>query len=330
MEQEEKSRRSDKPSKDKHNRQSMDDSAFQSHSSSFLSKNSSRRCTTPSPRPTYLSSPSKKLNFSLSRTFSRRNRAKAETSPSLSKSVSRNSPSPLSRSVSRNAPSPLSRSVSGNCTSSSENEMGNMSRSTSKRSTTPIIFSQSTARRKPAPVEKVLECTLEELCHGGLKNIKVIRDVISDEGIIVQEEETLTINLKPGWKKGTKVTFEGKGDEKPGYLPADINFVIQEKRHPLFKRQGDDLEIAVEIPLVKALTGCSLSVPLLGGETMSIHIDDIIYPGYEKVIQGQGMPNAKGGMRGDLRITFFIKFPTQLTDQQRSKACSILLEDCSL
>ncbi|XWS67941.1 hypothetical protein CRYUN_Cryun04dG0047800 [Craigia yunnanensis] len=140
----------------------------------------------------------------------------------------------------------------------------------------------------------MLECTLEELFHGGLRKIKVVRDVISDEGIIVQEEETLTINLKPGWKKGTKVTFEGKDDEKPGYIPADI-FSIQEKRHPLFRRQGDDLEIAVEIPSVKPLTGCSLSVPLLGRETMSLHFNDIIYPGYEKVIEGQRMPTAKGG-----------------------------------
>ncbi|XP_007042244.2 PREDICTED: dnaJ homolog subfamily B member 4 [Theobroma cacao] len=312
---------SDRPStREKLNNLSVDDSFF-SRRSSFLSKSTSRRSTTPSPRPTYLSmsssrrgSPSKTLNFALSRTFSRRSRADAETSPNVSGSVGGHSPSPLSRSMSRK------------CTS--ETEMRNISRSTSRRSPTPIIFSQSVARRKPPPVEKMLECTLEELCHGGLKKIKVIRDVISDEGIIVQEEETLTINLKPGWRKGTKVTFEGKGNEKPGYLPADIIFLIQEKSHPLFTRQGDDLEIAVEIPLVKALTGCSLSVPLLGGETMSIHFNDIIYPGYEKVIQGQGMPNAKEGKRGDLRITFLVNFPSELSHQQRSEACSIL-EDCS-
>ncbi|XP_022746826.1 dnaJ homolog subfamily B member 4 [Durio zibethinus] len=317
----EKYRSSGKPSKrENHNHLSVDDIFF-SRQSSFLSKCSSRRSHTPSPRPTYLSksssrtsSPSKNLNFS----FSRRRRSKAEDERLASN---------VSRSVSsRNSPSPLSRSLSRSCTS--ETETSNVPRSTSRRSTTPIIFSQSTARRKPPPVEKMLECTLEELCHGGLKKIKIVRDVISDEGIIVQEEETLTINLQPGWKKGTKVTFEGKGDEKPGYLPADIIFLIQEKRHPLFRRQGDDLEIVVEIPLVKALTGCSLSVPLLGGETMSIHISDIIYPGYEKVIQGQGMPNSKGGKRGDLRITFLVNFPTELTDQQRSEACNIL-EDCS-
>lgn len=142
---------------------------------------------------------------------------------------------------------------------------------------------------------------------------------------IIQEEESLKINVKPGWKKGTKITFEGKGDEKPGYLPADIIFLIEEKRHPLFKRKGDDLEIGVEIPLVQALTGCTLSVPLLGGEKLSLYIDEVIYPGYEKAILGQGMPNPKeNGRRGELRITFFVKFPSELTHEQRMETCSIL------
>ncbi|GLT35073.1 hypothetical protein SLA2020_095560 [Shorea laevis] len=72
-----------------------------------------------------------------------------------------------------------------------------------------------------------------------------------------------------------------------------------------------------------ALTGCSLSVPLLGGEKMSLSIEDIIYPGYEKVIQGQGMTNAKG-RRSDLRATFLVQFPVELTDQQRSEVYTIL------
>lgn len=147
--------------------------------------------------------------------------------------------------------------------------------------------------------------------------------------IIIQEEEILKIKVKPGWKKGTKVTFEGKGDEKPGYLPADIIFLIDEKIHPLFTREGDDLEIGIEIPLVKALTSCSVPIPLLGGEKMTLSFDDIIYPGYEKVIRGQGMPNSKErGRRGDLRIKFLVEFPSELSDEQRAQAVRIL-QDCT-
>ncbi|KAB2043278.1 hypothetical protein ES319_D01G005100v1 [Gossypium barbadense] len=319
-EQEDKSKKGEKHLKrEKQNRLSADESMF-SRQFSFLSKSSSRRSHTPTPVPTYLSKSSIRtsnspLRFSLLRTFSKNGRDKDETpqKQQQKRSVSANRASTLSRSLSRK----------GN----SETEKPNLSRSTSQRSTTPIIFSHSIARRKPLPVEKTLECTLEELCHGGLKKINIVKDVISEERMIVKQEETLTINVKPGWTKGTKVTFEGKGDEKPGYLPADIIFTIQEKRHELFKRTGDDLEIVVEIPLVKALTGCSLSVPLLGGETMSIHVSEVIYPGYEKVIHGQGMPNVKGDKRGDLRITFLVKFPAELSDEQRSETCSIL-EGC--
>jgi DnaJ family protein B protein 13 len=142
---------------------------------------------------------------------------------------------------------------------------------------------------------------------------------------VTQEEELLTIKVKPGRKKGTKITFEGMGNKRPGSCPADITFVITEKRHPLFRREGDDLELAVEIPLVKALTGCTLSIPLLGGEKMSLTIDDIIYPGYEKIIAAKGMPNSKEqGKRGSLKIEFLVQFPTELTDEQRSDILGIL------
>ncbi|KAK8706635.1 hypothetical protein V6N13_050190 [Hibiscus sabdariffa] len=322
---EKKSKKGEKPSKtDKQDSLSADETVFSRQFSGHL-KSPSGRSHTPTPGPTYLSksssrSSSSPLKPSLLRSFSRTSRTEDE----MSQLQQEKQQSKRSASASRAAT--LSRSTSRKGTS--EKEKPNFSTSTNRRSTTPLVFSQSITRRKPLPIEKALKCTLEELCFGAVKKINIVKDVLSDEGIIVKQEETLTINTKPGWTKGTKVTFEGKGDEKPGYLPADIVFSIQEQRHHLFKRTGDDLEIVVEIPLVKALTGCPLAVPLLGGDTMSIYVSDIIYPGYEKVIQGQGMPNAKGGNRGDLRITFLVKFPNNLTDEQRSEACSIL-EGCS-
>jgi hypothetical protein len=114
-----------------------------------------------------------------------------------------------------------------------------------------------------------------------------------------QEHEILEIAVRPGWKAGTKITFQEKGgrpppaaacaaggnclwgsdcvravrccvrlclyakpaspfpplpqlppccasrrtagDENPGRIAADIIFVLQEKPHPHFKREGNDL-----------------------------------------------------------------------------------------
>jgi len=44
-----------------------------------------------------------------------------------------------------------------------------------------------------------------------------------------------------GWKDGTKITFEGEGDESAGVLPADIVFVVKTKPHDRFTRDGDNL-----------------------------------------------------------------------------------------
>jgi len=147
-----------------------------------------------------------------------------------------------------------------------------------------------------------------------------------DGSVIFQKQESETIRVKPGWKKGTKITFEGMGDERPGCLPADVVFLIAEKEHPVYKRVGNDLVLKVEIPLVSALTGWTFSFRLLTGEKMtcSFH-NEIIYPGYEKVIQGQGMPIAnEKGQKGDLRIKFQIIFPTHLSSEQRTGLVEVL------
>ncbi|XP_052205713.1 uncharacterized protein LOC127810334 [Diospyros lotus] len=278
----------------------------------------------------------------LSRTASRRSKTPVPHRADFSRNPSRRSTTPtpadmyessLSRtaSVSTDMPAttPTTPKTPTTPTGMATGAAG-LSKATSRRNNTPIIFSQSTARRKPPPVEKTLECSLEELCHGCVKKIKITRDVISDTGLIVQEEEILKIKIKPGWKKGTKITFEGKGDQRPGTLPADITFLIDEKRHPIFKRLGDDLELVVEIPLIQALTGCNITVPLLGGEKMTLFIDDIIHPGFEKIIPGQGMPKAKEReRRGNLRLSFLVGFPTHLTDEQRADILSILNDSSS-
>lgn len=156
-----------------------------------------------------------------------------------------------------------------------------------------------------------------------------------------EHEEVLTIKVQPGWRNGTKITFEGmgKGIISKRNCATDITFTVAETKHSIFKREGNnDLEIAMEISLVEALTGCTVQIPLLSGENMSLSINDVIKPGYRKIISGQGMTiphddnnndhqQEQGGKqqkRGNLIITFLVKFPIQLTKQQCSEIIRIL------
>ena len=54
------------------------------------------------------------------------------------------------------------------------------------------------------------------------------RKVLNADGVSTRvEDKVLSINVKPGWKSGTKITFPKEGDQHPGRTPADIVFVIK-------------------------------------------------------------------------------------------------------
>ncbi|XXG46743.1 hypothetical protein AAC387_Pa02g1511 [Persea americana] len=138
-------------------------------------------------------------------------------------------------------------------------------------------------------------------------------------------EKVLTINVKPGWKKGTKITFPDKGNEQLNQLPADLIFVIDEKPHKVYKRDGNDLIISHTVTLAEALRGTTVNLTTLDGRSLTIQVTDIVSPGYELVIEGEGMPIAKElGKKGALRIKFEVKFPEKLTTEQRAGIKRIL------
>ncbi|XXG47467.1 hypothetical protein AAC387_Pa02g2111 [Persea americana] len=179
--------------------------------------------------------------------------------------------------------------------------------------------------RKPPPVESMLLCTLEDLYRGSTRKMKISRNIIDANGKLVPEKEILTINVKPGWKKGTKITFPDKGNEQLNQLPADLVFVIDEKPHEGYKRDGNDLIVNHKVSLVEALAGTAVNLTTLDGRSLTIQVTDIVSPGYELVIAKEGMPITKElGKKGNLRIKFEVKFPARLTADQRAGIKRIL------
>ena len=167
--------------------------------------------------------------------------------------------------------------------------------------------------QKQKPIEQKLRLTLEELYSGITKKIRITRQKRGGS-----ETEDLRIDVRPGWKRGTKITFENKGDERPGQIPADIVFEIDEKPHPRFKREGNDLLTRVSVPLVTALTGGKVSVPTITGDAKTLQLTDIVGQGSSKSLAGEGMPISKHpGRRGNMRVEFDVRFPTVLNDKQK-------------
>ncbi|XP_065295079.1 dnaJ protein homolog 1-like [Dermacentor albipictus] len=164
---------------------------------------------------------------------------------------------------------------------------------------------------KDRDIRHDLALTLEEVLRGCVKNMKVTRTVTAPDGSSqYREQKILTINVKPGWKAGTKIRFEREGDRLPGRVPADIVFVARDKPHRLFKRNGVDVHYVAKITLTDSLRGVEISVPTLTGGVVPLSLKGPIYPSAIKPIRNEGLPHPKDPTkRGDLLVNFEIIYP---------------------
>ena len=116
-------------------------------------------------------------------------------------------------------------------------------------------MAQATKTKAPL-VNHTLFVTLEDLFTGTTKRMRITsKRVVDGSGTMQQIAAEKEIVVKPGWKNGTKITFENEGDEAPGVIPADIVFTLQTKPHDLFERDGDDLVHTCAVDLKDALGG---------------------------------------------------------------------------
>uniref|UniRef100_A0A8C3F544 DnaJ heat shock protein family (Hsp40) member B13 n=1 Tax=Chrysemys picta bellii TaxID=8478 RepID=A0A8C3F544_CHRPI len=182
------------------------------------------------------------------------------------------------------------------------------------------------AKQDP-PIERDLYLSLEDLFYGCTKKIKISRRVMNEDGhTSTIRDKILTIDVQPGWKQGTRITFQKEGDQGPNIIPADIIFIVREKLHPRFKREDDNLLYVATIPLGKALIGCTVDVRTLDDRLLNIPINDIVHPKYFKIVPGEGMPlPSDPTQKGDLIMYFDIRFPERLTPAKKQLLRQALL-----
>jgi len=181
-------------------------------------------------------------------------------------------------------------------------------------------------KQQDPPVEHDLYVTLDDICKGVTKRMKISRRVVAGDGTAKKEEKVLTINVKPGWKSGTKITFQREGDQAPNKIPADIVFIIRDKPHLNFKREGPDLRYSCRVSLKEALCGALVEIPTLTGDKIPINLsNDVISPAMVKRLPGYGLPLPKDNTKkGDILVSFDIVFPEKLNQNIKDKLHDLL------
>jgi len=188
-------------------------------------------------------------------------------------------------------------------------------------------FNQTRMHREKGPTMTLhLGCTLEELYSGNERKLKITRNITDSNGSRRTEEKMITVNILPGWKEGTKITFENCGDETPGIAPGDLIVVIKQKDHPVFTRDDNNLVMKKRIGIIEAMTGFDMTVDTLDGRKRKLRVSEVPNSDHSFVVSNWGMTIRKKGRTmgyGDLVIKFTIDIP-KLSPANREKIKDII------
>jgi DnaJ family protein A protein 2 len=219
--------------------------------------------------------------------------------------------------------------------------------------------SRSSGPRKGESVNHPLKVSLEDLYNGKTAKIAINRQVIVGEskmcttcdgqGVVVElrqialgmvqqlqrrctecggqgycadkrkERKILEVHVEKGMKHNQKIVFRGLADEKPNMEAGDVNFIVQEKEHEVFKRKGADLLITKTLSLNEALCGFEWIVKHLDGREIVIQSKpgEVIKPEassshpFVKIVPNEGMPShGNPFVKGNLYVLFRVEFPS--------------------
>ena len=145
-------------------------------------------------------------------------------------------------------------------------------------------------------IVKRLECTLEEIYSGCVRKMKISKKIQDGQtNVITTVSNIITIDIKPGWKEGTKIRFKGAGDELNGQPTQDLVFIIIEKTHPKFSRDGDDLKYNITLSLTESLCGFTRVIESIDNQKLNIEMEKVVKQGNIHVVSNMGMPKKYGG-----------------------------------
>jgi len=135
-------------------------------------------------------------------------------------------------------------------------------------------------------------------------------------------ERKVTVQIPAGIDAGQRVRVSGRGGAgERGARAGDLYVRIRVIPHESFARRDDDILYRVDLTMVQAALGATLTIPTLDGDE-EVAFAAGTQPGDLKVLRGKGVPRLNGHGRGDQEILVRVLVPHDLDDKQRQLLCS--------
>jgi molecular chaperone DnaJ len=130
-------------------------------------------------------------------------------------------------------------------------------------------------------------------------------------------ERKVSVQIPAGIDSGQRIRVSGRGGAgERGSSAGDLYVHVRVAPHDLFERRDDDILFGVDLTMVQAALGATLTVPTLDGDE-DVEFTPGTQPGEIKVLKGRGVPHLQGHGRGDQEIHVTVLVPRDLDEQHR-------------
>lgn len=140
---------------------------------------------------------------------------------------------------------------------------------------------------------------------------------------VVQKSREIDIKIPKGVDDGYAFEITGGGhapiQSNGKGVNGDLLIVIKVKEHDKFIRQGDNLMVQIEVPVLDAITGSKIEVDTINGTKLSCNIPKCVYDGFGLRFAEKGMPNIHNGKFGDMIGIIKIKMPKTISSEECDK-----------
>lgn len=152
-----------------------------------------------------------------------------------------------------------------------------------------------------------------EACNG---SGKVPKDKCAEcDGLgILKRQEEINIKVPSGIENGEMIRFSGGGEAVKGGTPGDLYIKVHVKNHKIFRKEGNDLIMNLDIKLSDAILGTEYEIETLDGKA-KLKIPEGTNTGDVLLIKSKGVPS--GNRRGDILINAKVLIPKKLNKQSR-------------
>ena len=150
---------------------------------------------------------------------------------------------------------------------------------------------------------------------GGSGKVQNACPTCHGEGVVYRTEP-LEFRIKPGTRDGQRIRLAGKGNAGLGGGAAgDLYLIIRTGSHPVFTRQGDDIQLTLPVTVSEAALGARIDVPTIDGRAQ-LRIPPGTQSGQKLRMRDRGVPSAtREGSRGDQIVTVEVAVP-QVRDER--------------